>query len=376
VREDSTEGAMSPHVLSAGQGRIIMTHRSFGRLVVRLVLALAVMGAIAVIAPTGAMASEVLPPHVDIWSPYTGLTLTQGYTATINWTWGDGGSTGSFNVYAGKSDGSGFVKLNPSPIPVASGVTDYHYDWTVSKPAGTDWVVRVWYRNGSGQPTWSDQSGTFSIVSHYVDVDAPDADTWVRGTKETISWHVDSAIPDNSSFNIWIRPAFGTAWSKINPSPIPGGSSSNTYDYDWTVNKPADLYVVRVWLRNVDGRSVCEGDGDPFTVSPLTVTVTWPAVGTYFIIGSSNPIQWNTNAILDSGTFNVWVKNATTGLNWTKVNPSPLPVPSGTVNSGVGWTPPMSYPDDTHYVIRVWYRNANGTPIVSGDSPEFHVGFD
>ncbi len=55
--------------------------------------------------------------------------------------------------------------MNSTPVAAVAGRTNYVFAWTVAQPAATDYKMRVWYVNASGNGVVVDDSNAvFTIL--------------------------------------------------------------------------------------------------------------------------------------------------------------------------------------------------------------------
>jgi hypothetical protein len=190
--------------------------------------------------------------------------------------------------------------------------------------------------------------GVFEFAKQaYVGVTSPaPGDQWMVGDTEQIQW---SSWGTSGTVAIEISRDGGSTWSTVVPTFPDIGTHA------WTVTGPASANCVM---------RVADTDGDPsglsgtFAVSEAYISVTSPAAGSDWPIGSSQHIQWGSAGT--SGTVSIELSRDGGGT-WTTIEP-------GTPDDGDHlWN--VTGPAAVACVIRV--TDADGTP--AGQSGTFSI---
>ena len=129
-------------------------------------------------------------------------------------------------------------------------------------------------------------------------------------------------------------------------------------------------YVIRTWYVDGSGNWLVLGDSSPtFQISAGTLpipTVTQPSTAGPFSQGSSVTVAWNVAYATATGDFHAYAYKSGT-YYWLNSLPA-----TGAGSYSFSWI--VTQPVDSGYVVRVWYTDAGGNWIFSGDSsPSFSI---
>jgi uncharacterized protein YkuJ len=251
-------------------------------------------------------------PTVTVTYPAGGETF---YVGTVkNLTWTQDADVISDTVYYSNDNGATWTFVWGG-APIAS------YPWTVPNDPTLQARVRVIAVNpaGAGQGT----SNVFEIKGvPTVTVTYPaGGETFYVGTVENLTWTQDADVIGDT---VYYSNDNGATWTFVwGGAPIAS--------YPWTVpNDPTVLARVRVIAVNPAGAG--QGTSSVFEIKGVpTVTVTYPAGGETFYIGTSKTLTWTQDADVtgdtvyysnDNGvTWNfVWGGPAATSHSWTVPN--------------------------------------------------------
>ena len=123
-------------------------------------VAFVVLGAmVLVLAVSGtALAADLPTPTVTL--PDSAGPFSLASTVPVAWTVASPATTGTFHIFAFASDTYYYLASQ-----AATGLGSYTYDWIVSQPTGTGYVIRVWYMDDLGNWLFFDDSSpTFAIT--------------------------------------------------------------------------------------------------------------------------------------------------------------------------------------------------------------------
>ena len=145
----------------------------------------------------------------------------------------------------------------------ATGAGSYSFNWTVTQPIGTGYVVRVWYVDASGNwlvfddssPSFSIEAGTLPVPT----VTLPDtAGPFARGSVVPVAFTVANP-PATGVFHTYVFKGGTYYW--LNSQAASGAGS---YGFNWTVTQPIDTgYVVRIWYVDTFGNWLIFDDSSP-----------------------------------------------------------------------------------------------------------------
>jgi hypothetical protein len=176
----------------------------------------------------------------------------------------------------------------------------------------------------------------YSVIPGITVTSPSSASSWEVGTTETITWNVSGSLDANVKIEL-----------------VKGGvktlditaATANDGSYDWAL--PAALtagtdYLVRV--TTADAAYTDDSDLFAVTVTPPAITMTAPAAGANWAVGTLHAITWTRAGALDA---NVKIELFKGGVK-------ALDIAAATPNDGShDWTVPASLGDGSDYVVRV-----------------------
>ena len=203
----------------------------------------------------------IIAPTPTITAPAGGETFTRGDTTTVTWTVDPALTNGSFRIWA--YDSHDWHEITAAPVEVVAGRTDYSLDWTITQPEGSDYRLRLWYRDESG--SWlccDDSAGTFAVVQPVLTVTAPEVGgSVIQGSLDTvIRWSVGPAV-SAGVFRVWVYDS--RDWYEVTTTPVAAVPDKIEYELQWQVSQPLGSdYYVRIWWRDSLGNWVATDGSD------------------------------------------------------------------------------------------------------------------
>ena len=141
--------------------------------------------------------------------------------------------------------------------------------------------------------------------------------------------------------------------------------SGSVTSYDWPVTGPATtIAVVKVTALDSSGNPIIADDSNVFTISQPVLTVTTPAGGENWPIGSTHEIDWTVQNVNASQYV---ISYSVTGPSGPFTN---ITTVSGSVTS-YDW--PVTGPATTNAVVKVTALDSSGNPIIADDSNVFTI---
>jgi hypothetical protein len=222
-------------------------------------------------------AFAITTPSLTVTEPDAGSVAYAGTPATITWTHnlpaGD-----PVSIELSRDDGATFEVLNGAAANTGSFV------WTASGPDTTAARVRV---TSSGAVSTSNVGPAFQIVTATLAVTSPAAgENWAIGTSHTMSW--SGNLPAGTTSVVELSRDGGASWTTL-ASAASGGSLA------WTATAPAtSTALVRV---TANGGVPAVATSGLFIIGDPSLTVTSPAAGAKWTIGTAQTIAWSTNLL-------------------------------------------------------------------------------
>ena len=171
----------------------------------------------------------------------------------------------------------------------------------------------------------------------------------------TINWSVGTAV-STGQFGIWVVDGSGNLLLGQQKNAVAG---TTAYTTTRTLSVPAGTgYKVRVSYRATSGQqwSVTSFATGTFNVISLpTVTVTAPADGASYAVGSVLPVTWTLSTAVASGQFGVWVVDSGGSLLLAQT----VNVVAGSTSYSTKRT--LNVPAGSGYRVRVSYRTSSGS---------------
>ena len=298
-------------------------------------------------------------PQPTITAPNTGGTFAQGDVVPVAFDLAGATAAGIFHLYCWGADNTPYYLTS---LPAVDGQTTYSYDWTVTQPADTGYVIRVYYMDGLGNWLYPDSSDTAFDISAATQapqptVTAPNTGgTFAQGDVVPVAFDLAGATAAGI-FHLYCWGADDTPYYLTS---LPAVDGQTTYSYDWTVIQPADTgYVIRVYYMDGVGNWLYVDSSDtafdisagtlapsppspprtPAAPSPKGTSCPWPSIWT----GPPPP-----------GIFHLYCW----GADNTPYYLTSLPAVDGETTYSYDWT--VIQPADTGYVIRVYYMDGVG----------------
>ena len=274
-------------------------------------------------------------------------------------------SNGMLVTYAVAADGTHHWL---STQPAVADQTTYSFNWPVMQPAGSGYLARVWYVDGTGNWLSSDDSDEpFTINAGNLPqptVTTPNtATSFTQGDLVPVSFDVTPAA-SNGMLVTYAVAADGTHhWLSTQPAV----ADQTTYSFNWPVMQPAGSgYLARVWYVDGTGNWLSSDDADePFTINAGNLpqpTVTTPNTATSFAQGTAVPVRFDLDSPASSGSLLTYAVAADGTLYLLKSQPA---VADQTTYS-FSW--PVVQPAGSGYRVSVWYVDAAGNWLYSDDS--------
>jgi hypothetical protein len=218
----------------------------------------------------------LVTPVLTVTGPAPGSVAYAGTAATI--TWIDNLPATATTLIELSSDGGGSFQTLAAGVPNTGSFT-----WTVSGPDTAAALVRV---TASGPALASGVSGTFALLTPALTVNGPAAGTIAyAGTPLTIAWTTN--LPATGTVTIELSSDGGGSFQTL------AAAAPNTGSFAWTVTGP-DTAAAEVRVSASDP-AVAVGVSGTFAIVTPVLTVTGPAGGASWPIGTAQAITWTTN---------------------------------------------------------------------------------
>jgi hypothetical protein len=289
-------------------------------------------------ATSGAFA--IVAPSLTVTGPAAGAAFYAGTLASITWT--TNVSAPTVLVEVSRDGGSTFETL------AAAAPNTGRFDWLVTGPDSSTVVARV---TATDPVAASGSSGAFAIVTPALTVTGPVAGTQAyAGTPVTIAW--TDNLPASDPVSIELSRDGGATFELL-------ATSANTGSFIWTASGPA---ATDARVRVTSGGAVSVSNvGASFAIVVPTVTVTSPAAGESWAIGTARTISWTSN--LPAGTTVAVALSRDGGASWTTL------ASAASATGSLAWT--AVGPATSAAIVRV---SANGGIPAVGTSGAFSIG--
>ena len=231
-------------------------------------------------------------PFVSVVSPNGGETWQAGSTQQI--TWNDNISE---DVKIELFKGSVFNSIISS-----STASNGSFGWIIptNQTTGADYKIKI---TSIAVDTISDLSdNNFSIIPFpIITLNSPNGgENLVVGTADTIRW-TSSKV---TNVKIEYSTSGGTSWIT---HPIVSTTPAAAGQYVWTIpNTPST--ECRVKISDVNNPEVTDSSSNNFTISPLSISLTYPNGGENLVVGRADTIRWTS-----SNVTNVRIEYSTNG---------------------------------------------------------------
>ncbi len=283
----------------------------------------------------------IVTPALMVTSPAPAAIAYTGTPVAITWT-DNLPASATVAVEISRDGGSSF-QLVAAAVPNTGS-----FGWTASGPDSAQALVRV---TASGSAVAVGLGATFAIITPAVTVTGPAAGAIAFvGTPQTITW--TDNLPSDATMLIELSRDGGNSFETV------AAAAPNTGSFAWTATGPAaGGAIVRVTGNEPVPTS---GLGAPFAIVMPTLTLTSPAAGASWLIGSAHTITWTTN-LSSTGTVKIDL-SLNGGSSYTTLAAS-------APNSGsFAWT--AAGPATAAALVRV---TANGAVPASGISGVFAI---
>ena len=223
-------------------------------------------------------------PSITLTAPTTAVSWRIANTQAITFNHNLGvGQTVVIDV----SRDSGLTWATINPAFVTTSATSGSFNWVVSGPPTTAARVRVtWASNAA---VTSAGGVNFTILDR-ISITAPNtAVSWTIGSTRSITWNHN--LGTSQAVNIDLSLDGGATWSPVATN-VPN-SAATTGTFSWVVPATGTTQG-RIRIRWVSDPSVSSVSAVNFNVTG-TVSMTAPASGNAWGIGSTRAITWNHN---------------------------------------------------------------------------------
>jgi hypothetical protein len=229
---------------------------------------------------------DYISAYLTLSSPTGGEELNVGSTHTITWSsQAIESDTGLVSIDYSTDGGSTYAA-------VAENIADDgSYDWSVPDEPTTEARIKI---KSDDFPVIYDTSEDFSIVA--IKVTSPNgAEIWEQSQNHAITWNTYGEIP-NSILKIEYSDDNGSSWNTIVSATPDDGA------HDWSV--PAiESDEVLIKISSPENSSISDTSDAVFSVVPQPViSISSPAGGEEWLMGSENDITWTTNSLNFSDT--------------------------------------------------------------------------
>jgi hypothetical protein len=289
----------------------------------------------------------IATPVITVTAPNGGEQWVRGKTENITWT-----TTGSFsnNLTIQYSTDSGVNWTDIATGEINDGT--YSWDIPIGMQTGTQTRIKIFDANRTAASDISDAD--FEILPEpTITVTSPNGgEQWIMGTSQNITWTSSGGVSNN--LTIKYSADNGTNWTTI------ATGEANDGTYSWTVpDTEGTQYLVRVYDGN--DPSVTDDSDATFNVVSSTITITAPASGDVWNIGSQYNITWSSVGTVNDNLTIQYSSDG--GTNWTDIA-------TGEVNDGTyAWIVP-SISSSTSCYIRIFDASHTST---TDDSDMFTI---
>ncbi|HLK89608.1 MAG TPA: FG-GAP-like repeat-containing protein [Polyangia bacterium] len=218
----------------------------------------------------------LVTPVLTVTGPAPGSVAYAGTPSTI--TWIDNLPASAATLIELSRDGGGSFETLAAGVPNTGS-----FAWTVTGADAAAALVRV---TVSGPALASGVSGTFALVTPALTVSGPaDGVTAYAGTPLTIAW--TSNLPPTGTVMIELSADGGASFQTL------AAAVPNSGSFAWTVTGP-DTAAAQLRISTSDP-ALSVGVSGTFGIVTPVVTVTGPAAGASWPIGTAQTITWTTN---------------------------------------------------------------------------------
>jgi hypothetical protein len=217
-------------------------------------------------------AVTLVAPSLSVTAPAAGSSWLLGTSGSITWT-DNLPATDTVRIELTR-DGASYETL------AAAAPNSGSYAWVAAGAPSAAARVRITW---SGNGTTAGSSAPFTLAAPSLTVTAPAAATnWLLGTTGVITWTHN--LPASDSVRVELSRDGGGTFETL------AAAAPNTGSFAWTAaGAPSGAALVRVsWNATVGSSAV-------FTLVTPVLTVTAPAAGSTWLLGTSAAISWSHN---------------------------------------------------------------------------------
>ncbi|HEY7372382.1 MAG TPA: hypothetical protein VIF57_09505, partial [Polyangia bacterium] len=284
----------------------------------------------------------IAAPAVTVTGPAPGASFYAGTTAAI--TWSTNLPASSPAVIEISRDGGGTFETVAAAAPNTGS-----FAWVVTGPDAAAAVARVTVTDPVAA---SATSGAFAITTAALAVTGPAGGTLAyAGTPVTFTW--TDNLPDVDPVTIELSRDGGATFELLE------AAAANTGSFVWTASGP-DTAEARVRVTSSGGAAVSDV-GPAFQIVTPSVTVTSPAAGDSWAIGTGRTIAWSSNLPADATVLVELSRDG--GGSWETLAAAQ---PAG---GSLAWT--ASGPAASAAIVRV---SGEGSIPAVGTSATFAIG--
>lgn len=240
--------------------------------------------------------------HLQVLSPNGGEKLAIGSTFKIRWD--PLPPTGTVKIELSRDSDSTYPTVIAAAAPNSGS-----FDWVV--PSGLDTTNgRIRITSNTTPSLTGKSAADFAILTFAVRVLSPNGgETWYTSNTQTIRW-VAAGVPGDVNIEISRDPA-RTDWTPIATVPASDGA------YDWPITGPVSSTVL-IRITSVSDSALTDISDGVFAIADPSITVTAPADGERWVIGSTYNIKWTAAGIPNApaGTDNVDIEVSRNGGPW------------------------------------------------------------
>lgn len=269
------------------------------------------------------------PSAITILSPDSLSEWTIGSTHEILWEGGTLLGMDSAVIFYSTNNGAIWSRQGKTTRPG-------RFLWTVPPPVTNQAKIRVraYCLDSSNTGT----SATFRVIEGLpaITITEPNSQTrWREGSNQTVTWNGGPAVPDSTL--VFYSTDDGSTWRRHGRVTVSGS-------YPWQVPGPATENA-RVQVRSYLGADSSIGTSERYVIydslPPTPITVTSPAPGVRWTVGSTQTITWTGGTFAMGMDSTVIFYSSNGGSNWTRQGKTIIPgsyewqVPPPTTNNAL-----------------------------------------
>ncbi|MGQ9707253.1 MAG: YncE family protein [bacterium] len=292
------------------------------------------------------------PAPIVVTAPDSSSEWTIGSTHEILWTGGTLAGMDSAVIYYSTNNGVSWQRQGKTTRPGC-------FVWTVPPPVTNQAKIRV--RAFCVDSSTTGISATFKVIEGLppITVISPNAQTrWREGAVEIITWTGGPTGLVADSITIYYSTDDGVNWMRH-------GRASTSGSYEWNVPGPATIYA-RVQVRAYAGVDSVAGTSERYVIydslAPSPITVTSPAAGIRWLVGTTHEITWSGGTLTGMDSTVIFY-STDDGLSWQRQG-------RATQLGRFTWTVPPPPTNNAVVSVRAWC----GEHLTEGRSGTFIVG--